>query len=132
MAIPNHAPGALAGVLAEFDRCWPWLDAANQRAGGRHPREWIWNSVCAGQLQFWPFERCAAVTYVDTYPTGKVLRLWLVGGELDNVLAHEAEVAEWAKSIGCIAVDLIGRRGWEKALKSRGYMGGAITLTRRL
>lgn len=132
MAIPTHAPGFLTGALAEFDRCWPWLERAVQRGGNRFPRDHIWNGITAGRLQFWPFERCAAVTYVDTYPIGNVLRLWLVGGELGNVLEHEAEVAEWAKSIGCIAVELDGRKGWEKALQARGYEAARVVLTRRL
>jgi hypothetical protein len=132
VAIPNQAPGALAGVLAEFDRCWPWLDAANLLAGGRHSYSSLWAAITTGNVQFWPFERCAALTYVDRFPDCNVLRLWLVGGELANVLEHEAEVAEWAKSIGCVAVELVGRKGWEKALRNRGYSHGALTLTRKL
>lgn len=132
MAIPNHAPGALAGVLAEFDRCWPWLKVAVELAGDRHSYSSLWASITAGQVQFWPFERCAALTYVDRYPNCAVLRLWLVGGELANVLEHEAEVAAWAKSIGCVAVELVGRKGWEKALRAKGYGHSAITLTRKL
>ena len=130
-AIPT-APGALALILREFDRCWPWLDAALRHGGNRHTRESIWQGIVRGQYQFWPYERAAGVTHVDVYPTGNVLQLWLVGGELDEVLRREPELAEWGRSVGCVAMQLVGRQGWAKALGPLGYSRGDVVLTRGL
>lgn len=132
-AIPKHlAPGILAGVLAEFDRCWPWLERAVVRGGSRHTRESLWAGIVRGEYQFWPYERSAGITNVVFFPTGRVLSLWLVGGELDDVLAHESDLAEWAAAVGCDALELVGRRGWEKVLQPMGYSSGSVVLTRRL
>jgi hypothetical protein len=132
-AIPKElAPGALSGVLAEFDRCWPWLEAALRHGGDRHTKESIWAGIVRGQYQFWPYGRSAGITHVDVYPTCSVLQLWLVGGELDDVLAHEPELAAWAKAVGCAAMQLVGRPGWAKALRALGYGRGDVILTRGL
>lgn len=132
-AIPKRmAPGALAGVLAEFDRCWPWLEAAMQRGGDRHTVVSIWNGIATGQYQFWPGKGAAAVTQVVQYPTGNVLQLWLVGGDLDEILSHEAEIAQWARDICCVALQLVGRPGWQKVLAPKGYSVRDVVLTRRL
>lgn len=132
-AIPKPlAPGVLSLVLAEFDRCWPWLESALRHGGNRHTRESVWAGLVCGRYQFWPFPRSAGVTHVDQYPSGSVLQLWLVGGELDDVLAHEPEIAAWAQSVGCVALQLVGRRGWERVLKPLGYDPGSILLTRTL
>ena len=131
-AIPNCAPGFLADAYAEFDRCWPWLESALRLGGDRHTRETIWQGIATGRFQFWPYAQAAGVSHVDEYPTGRVLRMWLVGGELDEVLAREPEVADWARAIGCVDMELVGRQGWGKVLKPLGYVPGAIVLTRRL
>jgi hypothetical protein len=131
-AIPNHAPGALALVLHEFDRCWPWLERALRRGGDRHTRDTIWQGIVTGQFQFWPYPRAAGVSHVVQYPTGNVLRLWLVGGDLDEVLAREPDLAAWGRAIGCVDLELVGRHGWIRVLSPLGYVPGAVVLTRRL
>ncbi len=132
-AIPNHATDRLLAMLAsEFDRCWPWLDAAVQRGGSHHTRESVWTGIVDGRFQFWPGRASAAVTHIDVFPTGNVFRVWLVGGDLAEVLEHEPGLAEWAKSKGCRSMELTGRKGWVKTLAPLGYLPGAITMSRRL
>lgn len=131
-AIPKHAPGFLAGAYREFDRCWPWLESALRHGGDRHTRETIWQGIVTGQFQFWPAERAAGVSHVIVYPTGNVLRIWLVGGELDEVLAAEPAIGAWAKAVGCVDMEIVGRQGWVKVLQPLGYTPGAVVLKRRL
>lgn len=132
-AIPDHATDKLLNVLAaEFDRCWPWLLAAVQHGGSHHTRESVWQGILEGRFQFWPGRASAAVTHIDVFPTGNVFRLWLVGGDLAEVLEHEPGLAEWAKAKGCVSIELSGRRGWVKTLAPFGYEPSAITMSRRL
>jgi hypothetical protein len=132
-AITDHlAARLLEQLAAEFDRCWPWLEAAVQHGGSHHTRESVWQGVIDGRFQFWPGVRSAAITHIDVFPTGNVFRVWLVGGELDVVLAHEPDLAAWAEAKGCVSIELSGRHGWVKVLAPYGYSPGGITMTRRL
>lgn len=74
-------------------------------------------------MQFWPGENCACVTEIIEFPQLKALNFFLVGGDMDELLTkmHHA-VIEWARANGCKRVALVlGRKGWERALKPMGY-----------
>jgi hypothetical protein len=48
--------------------------------------------------------------------------IWLAGGErreLEDELLPQAEA--WGRACGCRRVLVIGRAGWERALKRKGY-----------
>lgn len=49
------------------------------------------------------------------------LVFWLAAGELETVLEYEQAVCEWARGRGIRAAVMEGRRGWEKALRTRGW-----------
>jgi hypothetical protein len=60
----------------------------------------------------------AAVTVLETTPRRRVCRVWLTGALRGYVnWQHLAErIASWARTQGCSALILRGRRGWTKAL----------------
>lgn len=59
----------------------------------------------------------AWVTSVENSPSQKWLRiLWAGGKEMDKWFHFLYSIEQWAKSIGCEKVVVIGRVGWEKKL----------------
>ena len=100
----------------------PYVEAALARAGGTHGIEDVARLVEDGRAHFWPGWRCAAVTEFYHYPRLKACNLWLLGGELGELLRLEPIIAAWARAQGCAR--LLGggpRRGWERVLKPLGY-----------
>jgi|FLOH01.1.fsa_nt_gi 7-keto-8-aminopelargonate synthetase-like enzyme len=66
--------------------------------------------------QWHGFEACAVVTQVLKRSTGDICSIWLVAGTMEQLPSVEDQIAEWARSAGCVAMQFSGRRGWLKML----------------
>lgn len=131
LATPYNA-AQLELLRAEFDRCWPWLSEALRHGGDLHSRDSLLAMLISGRAHLWPLQRSAGVTIGHEYPHARVMQIWLVGGELDELLAHEPVVAEWAKGNGFTHLEMNGRFGWRRALRKLRWDREALTMTRRL
>ena len=70
-----------------------------------------------GRAQIWPTPNACMVTFVEDYPTGlRVLKGWLAGGDLDEILTTIPRIEEWARLAGCKKSLIGGRRGWLRKL----------------
>lgn len=114
----------------EFERCWPWLAAALDRAGNTHGKEDLWQAIVTERAQFWPGMRCALVTEVVVYPKLKSVRYWLAGGEMPEILRMQEHIDQWARAQGCVRAEACGRLGWLKALKN--WSGRMAVLTKEI
>ena len=74
-------------------------------------------TILRGDAQFWPAEDAGLVTEVIDYPQRRTLRFWLAGGNLETLQELEAAAIEWSKRWDCVACEIIGRRGWVRALE---------------
>lgn len=102
-------------------RCRPWIEAALEYSNGTHDFMDVANAVLTGNMQLWANEKGCVVTEVLDFPKKRILHIFLAGGQLDAIRDLEDSGVEWAKSIGCSAFTLTGRRGWDKALKNDGW-----------
>lgn len=109
---------------AEWARCAPWIEGALAYAGGTHLIEDVREMVLAGDAQFWPGERAAIVSEVLVYPRLKNLHLWLVGGDLKELLRMRLVLEAWGAARGCVKVTTAGRPGWRRVLGKHGYGAG--------
>lgn len=117
----------------EWARCASWLQAALDHAGGTHRLEDVAASVARGEARFWPGAGCALVAAVEADPGERRLLIWLAGGdraELESALLPLAEA--WGRANGCRRSLVIGRPGWERALKTKGYAPLARILAKDL
>lgn len=105
-------------LAAEFERCRGWIEGALAHAGGTHTADDILEGIRLGRYQFWPGEAAACVTEFVTYPRLLALNLFLVGGDMAELLARLPDVEAWAKERGCSRVQCAGRFGWERVLKN--------------
>jgi len=100
----------------EWDRCQHWIEAALPYASNSHRINDVWLAIQNGKAQFFPRQKCAIVTEIVDYPRRSVCRIWLAGGDLDELIDAEKDIAQWARSIGCSGMEIIGRKGWQRKL----------------
>jgi hypothetical protein len=107
---------------AEWARCAPWLEAALAHAGRTHSLRDVRAAVERGEARFWPGAASALVAAIETDPGDRRLLIWLAGGAREELEADVLPLAEtWGRENGCRRALIIGRAGWERTLKSKGY-----------
>lgn len=72
----------------------------------------------------------AGILEIVEYPKYKSCRIWLAGGEMDELLKVYPKIQLWAKCKGCKKIEILGRKGWEKVFKD--HKKEAVLLTKEL
>jgi hypothetical protein len=107
---------------AEWARCAPWLEAALDHAGRTHSLEDVKAAVDRGEAWFWAGERSGLVAAIEQDPGERRLLIWLAGGAQDELEDGLLPLAEaWGRASGCRRALVIGRAGWERTLRTKGY-----------
>jgi hypothetical protein len=109
-----------------WQRCRKYIEAALEYAGGSHTFEDVVRTVAEGKAQFHPLEKSAIITEIVDYPQKAMCRIWLAGGDLDELMEAEISIAHWAKIHGCNGMEIVGRKGWSRQLKD--YRESAVVL----
>ena len=108
-------------IAEELMRCKTWIEDALNKGGNTHDFVDICEGVLSGHMQLWSNEKACAITEIVVYPNKKVFHVFLAGGKMKQVLELHDNSLEWAKAQGCEGMTLSGRKGWTKALMSRGW-----------
>lgn len=112
--------------MTEWDRCSGYLEEACEG--------WTLDAVRAeidaGRAVFWPMAKSAVVTQVLEYPKARVLRIWLAGGDLEEIKYFLPAADNYARSVGCSEIEVEGRLGWERVLT--GYEKRRVILVKEL
>lgn len=103
--------------LDELERLAYHIEAALAYSGDTHSLVQVVDAIKDGSAQFFPLENSVIVTEVVDYPKKSVCRIWLAGGNMDELVEAEKKIVPWAKSHGCSGMEIIGRKGWERQLK---------------
>ena len=102
----------------EWRRLRHHIRAALEHAGDTHTEHDILDLLRNDQAQFWPAENSAMITEIVGYPNGSHCRIWLAGGEYDELRGLERDrVIPWARQRGCRRIELVGRKGWARRMK---------------
>lgn len=132
---------SFGGVLAgEIDEIWPLIEDELWRVivmtGGDHTLLTVKNALRNGDMQLWVLwadedhmaARMVVVSEVYSFASGrKWCEIAFCAGHDHRTFVYCLHVIEqWAKSLGCLGIRIIGRRGWLKALK--GYHEYATVL----
>lgn len=117
----------------DWARCGRWLDAALAHAGDTHALADVQAMAAAGEARLWAGEQAAMVTVLEDDPGERRLLIWLAGGDLTELVERLRPAAErWAIEQGCRRVLIIGRAGWERALRPEGYAPLARIMAKEL
>lgn len=116
----------------EFERLWehcaPILEPAT---GSRYEIDWVKKRILAGYAVLVPLgQESACVLEVRTYPARKVLHIWLAGGRLDELMDYLEHADNYARDMGCSAIEVEGRQGWSRVLED--YYVDRVVLTKEL
>lgn len=121
---------AVPPVVEHFERCKPWLVDALE--GGFYTIDDVMRAIAENRAQFWPGKNAAIVTEVDQISQKRVIRVWLAGGDMDEIIQMSHGIESWARLQGCEEVLIEGRKGWERMLKPQGYELFSITIRKAL
>lgn len=97
----------------------------------------IYSFLHAGTWTLWVTRQhneinSVAVTAFIHYPRYTALRIILTSGGNTDWPEGTSELEDFASANGCSAVEVMGRKGWERVLAERGFEFQHITLTKRL
>jgi hypothetical protein len=114
----------------QWERVKGYLQPALDRGGNTHTTDDIRAGVISGLYQLWVGDKSAAVTEVISYPKSKGCRIFLAGGDMNELLEMQPDLDRWAKSIGCRFIEIAGRPGWERIHKD--FKKHSVTLRKAL
>lgn len=123
----------------DVDAVRPWLEPFLQdfaRVTCLVSPEDVIAQAKSADCQIWSYHdgerfRGIVVTRINTNAVGKVCSLWVaVGDGAELIDGFHAEIEKWARGIGCYALEIVGRAGWQRKLP--GYTRTAVVLEKRL
>lgn len=104
-----------------------------------YTKEALFELASTKHIQVWGIGRVDAemilFTQIGVYPAGNILEIFLAFGEdvykaAGDVVDYTLE--EFAKLTGCNRMNVVGRFGWERELKGRGFQKTSIVLSRKV
>ena len=99
---------------------WPQakehLAAAIETTGGTHTPEDVFKAIYNGNAQLWVGNRSAGVTEVSIYPQSKAIRIFLAGGDFEEMKYMGRILEAGAKKLGFDRIEIGGRRGFLRTL----------------
>ena len=106
-------------VAENFERCKTWLEAALEHSSGCWGIDDVKAAIEKDPVNtiLWATPNSATVSVFEDTPKCKVIKFWLAGGALDELLLTEKHAVEFAKQQGCRLSVVVGRDGWLRRLK---------------
>ena len=102
------------------------LREALEQAGGTHTVMDVLDAVNEGAAVLWEAASSVVVTELVDYPRLRALRIWLVAGDLDEILGMEARVTDFAMRHHASRLEFMGRPGWARVLKGWRQLSCAV------
>jgi|6_EtaG_2_1085325.scaffolds.fasta_scaffold70869_2 hypothetical protein len=115
-------------VQANYASIHLLLEEGLKRSGGEWSADDIMAAICRTEMQLWAAYRdsgeayALCVTQIVVYPQKKSCLIRLcVGKGMDDWMQFLEKIEEWARAMGCVQIEMRGRKGWEKTMKNLGY-----------
>jgi hypothetical protein len=120
-------------VTQDVHRYGHHLERALARSDGRVKLEDLQGMVDAGRLVVFANDQAAIAAEPVRAADGTWgLTISLAGGELNAALELHDEAEAAARKLGASRMSAVGRQGWIKTLKSRGYRVHSVLLSKEL
>ena len=107
-----------------WDKVEHWIESATKQSKGRHTLESTRKLLLSGNMEMFLVlvnkAICAVYVVQKTfYPAKSVLSILFCGGSkvIKNIKKIENFFINYAKQKGCEALEIIGRKGWGRAIK---------------
>ena len=124
----------------EVDKVWilvkDYIQDALNRSGGYADHEHIKDQIKKNLMQLWVAWSeedqklyAVGVTELKEYPKYKTMNFRILTGErMDLWVQYLEPMEQWAKQQGVDKMEFYARPGWEKFLKTKGYVKSHIQL----
>lgn len=113
----------------EYLRCVEFLRPAIER-NKTHSIIDIFGLLANNQAFLVALQNSAGILEIIEYPKIKSCRIWLAGGEMDELINIYPKIQKWAKSKGCKRMEILGRKGWKRVHKD--HKEEAVLLTKEI
>lgn len=113
-------------VLKAIERRTKLVTAADVLEQSQSGDAQLWGYAKDGQVLF------AAATRIHEMAQGKLCTIWVGAGEGTPEVfrdVHDA-IEAWARSLGCFALEIVGRKGWQRIVD--GYSAEAVVMVKPL
>lgn len=119
----------------------PHLSKAFKYSSNKVSAEDVYDDLIRGHQSLWvvfegtPINLIGAFTIrVKSYPAGMALAGEHLGGERLNEWAEDLfqTMESYARDLGIHNLELVGRRGWEKILKPRGWNSNLVIFEKEI
>lgn len=119
-------------LFNELTRCRAWIEAALKYTDGTHSFDDIAAGCFVGRFTLLPKQNSCAVLEIQAFPQKRALNVFLVGGDLQEIIAAIGETEEMAREAGASEITMTGRFGWERVLAPRGWDRAHVTMKKVL
>ncbi len=121
----------------EIFRCASWIITSLKRSQFEgietHSFGDVRKMLLDNEAQLWSTEKGCVVTFISHFPQSSLLTVWLAGGDFEQVMTeHEDAINKFGKDQGCSIIYVLGRKGWKRKLRTRGYVEHATVVSRKL
>ncbi len=114
-------------------RVRPWIEAALKRAPGLETIEDVDSFLESGKYLLFTSPNAAMVAQIIEYERKKAIYAIHGGGNLKELIdVIEPRMRACGKVNGCSLSMGMGRKGWERALKDKGYRLGWVTMIKEI
>jgi len=128
---------------SEIDDVWPSVEPFIQRVvdkGSDKTTKDVLKGLKKRRYQLWiawdeQIRACCITETIHYEPDGLLCSILMCAGDnLKRWIKHIKTIEEWAESKGCFAIELVGRKGWEKILKYKvtGHDGNELIMRKML
>lgn len=142
MATRGYLTGTLLPVFntAAIDQHWIKLEKLFERiVDEKVSLTDIYNLVSTGEWVLWVCQvpetgeiTAVVVTTFIQYPQIQTLRIIFLSGDNEDWSFGIGVFEDFARINKCHDVEILGRKGWERTLKDRGYEFQNVTLSKRI
>ena len=88
---------------------------------GTHTLDDVCLAVLSGKLKLWTAPKSVIISEFVNYPRKKYLHYFLIAGDMEEIIAMQSKIIEFAHRNHCDAISGLGRPGWEKITKRLGW-----------
>tara|TARA_R110000751_G_scaffold13143_8_gene44469 strand:- start:1756 stop:2154 length:399 start_codon:yes stop_codon:yes gene_type:complete len=108
----------------EMERALPMIVDAMDVLGGTHELPDLIQLIMNGDLTLWISKKSFMLTEVVEYPRLKELNMFLVGGNLEELLEYDDPVTEYAIGQGCARIEGHARPGFgrNRTMRAIGFV----------
>lgn len=104
------------------------IEKALAHGEGSHTFDDVVARVMRGELHFFTFDGCCLFMQVVQYPQFKNYHCFVAVGDQESLDAAGVHMQNLAREYGCKYLSISGRVGWERRLRTRGWVHVLSTL----